>query len=214
MTRLALALRPLTDGHAIPAEGLASTFLAPWASTVDLLRRELDYLRAARVVLELETTDAAEADLAGPAPLVGVLTGGPRVRLSFDSRHGPLSYATGRYGTAADPLAWKWNVRAIALGLQALRSVDRWGITRAGEQYSGWLRLPSGEPATSAGILLTLAGLPGLTATQVVADPGTFRRVYQAAARRHDPDAGGDVGTWARLQRARTVLLDHHGESA
>jgi hypothetical protein len=201
------AIRPLTDGHLIPAEGLVSPFLAPWASTLELVSRELEYLRAAHVVLELQTVTVR--GVLGP-----LTTTGPRVRLSFDSRHGPLSYATGRFGTAADPLAWKWNVRAIALGLESLRRVDRYGITRNGEQYSGWLRLPSGEPAASAGVLLNLSGLVGLTATQVVADPGTFRRVYQAAARRHDPDAGGDVGTWARLQRARTVLLDHHGESA
>lgn len=201
------AVRPLTDPAGIPAEGLASPFLAPWASTLDLVARELDYLRAEHTVLELEAVDVA-------GPLGFITVHGPRVRLSFDSRHGPLSYATGRYGTTDDPQPWKANVRAIALGLESLRRVDRYGIARAGEQYSGWLRLPAGEPARSAGVLLELSGLVGLTTTQVVGDPGTFRRVYSAAARRLDPDAGGDPAAWARLQRARTILLDHHGESA
>lgn len=198
------AIRPLTDPATIPAEGLVSPFLAPWSSTLDLVARELDYLRATHTVLELET------------PLGATVTAatGPRVRLSFDSRIGPLSYATGRFGTATDAQPWKANVRAIALGLQALRSVDRYGITRGGEQYTGWLKLPAGEPARSAGVLVTLSGLAGITPTQVIADPATFHRVYQAAARRLDPDAGGDVAVWARLQRARTVLLDHHGLSA
>jgi hypothetical protein len=44
----------------------------------------------------------------------------------------------------------------------------------------------------------------------VIADVGTFRHLYQAAARRYDPDAGGDVAAWSRLQRARAVLSDHH----
>jgi len=33
---------------------------------------------------------------------------------------------------------WQHNVRSIALGLQALRAVDRYGISRRGEQYSGF----------------------------------------------------------------------------
>lgn len=203
------AIRPLTDVAGIPVEGLASPFLAPWASTLDLVARELDYLRAEHTVLELEAVDVR-------GPLGALTVTGPRVRLSFDSRHGPLSYATGRYGprTPHDAQPWKANVRAIALGLEALRRVDRYGIARAGEQYSGWLKLPAGEPSRSAGILLELSGLVGLTATQVVGDPATFRRAYSAAARRLDPDAGGDPAVWARLQRARVVLLDHHGESA
>lgn len=115
------AIRPLTEPDGIPAEGTASPFLAPWASTLDLVARELDYLRAEHTVLELEAVDVA-------GPLGTLTVHGPRVRLSFDSRHGPLSYATGRYGTTADPQPWKANVRAIALGLEALRRVDRYGI--------------------------------------------------------------------------------------
>lgn len=33
---------------------------------------------------------------------------------------------------------WEHNVRSIALGLQALRAVDRYGISRRGEQYAGF----------------------------------------------------------------------------
>lgn len=33
---------------------------------------------------------------------------------------------------------WQHNVRSIALGLQALRAVDRYGISRRGEQYAGF----------------------------------------------------------------------------
>jgi hypothetical protein len=33
---------------------------------------------------------------------------------------------------------WQHNVRSIALGLEALRAVDRYGITRKGEQYAGF----------------------------------------------------------------------------
>lgn len=33
---------------------------------------------------------------------------------------------------------WQHNVRSIALGLEALRAVDRYGISRRGEQYAGF----------------------------------------------------------------------------
>lgn len=33
---------------------------------------------------------------------------------------------------------WQHNVRSIALGLEALRAVDRYGISRRGEQYAGY----------------------------------------------------------------------------
>jgi hypothetical protein len=41
------------------------------------------------------------------------------------------------YATDACEL-WQHNVRSIALGLEALRAVDRYGITRRGEQYAGF----------------------------------------------------------------------------
>jgi hypothetical protein len=40
---------------------------------------------------------------------------------------------------------WRDNLRAIALGLEALRAVNRYGITRGiGEQYAGFLQLTTG----------------------------------------------------------------------
>jgi hypothetical protein len=39
------------------------------------------------------------------------------------------------------------NVRAIALALEALRKVDRYGVTKRGEQYAGWKALPSPNDA-------------------------------------------------------------------
>jgi hypothetical protein len=40
---------------------------------------------------------------------------------------------------------WRDNVRAVALGLQALRAVDRYGVTKRGEQYQGWKQLAAGD---------------------------------------------------------------------
>lgn len=211
-------LRPLVSPAGIPVGGTASQFQAPWTNTLDLLARELDYLRAEHVVLELEIT---EAQLRIDGELrAGATPAGPRARLSFDSRHGPLSYATGQFGTEGVAIGWKHNVRAIALGLEALRRVDRYGISRGGQQYRGWLQLEAGESAATggltvegaAGTVIDLSGLTaGLSRTQVVADVDTYRRAYRSAAARCHPDSGGDVAVWHELQRARSVLDEHHG---
>jgi hypothetical protein len=43
---------------------------------------------------------------------------------------------------------WQHNIRSIALGLEALRAVDRYGISRRGEQYAGFrAALTSGREA-------------------------------------------------------------------
>src|SRR5947208_1880483 len=59
----------------------------------------------------------------------------PGVVLAFDSRHGPLKYAVDTFDR------WQDNLRAIALGLEHLRAVDRYGVTRRGEQYTGWRQI-------------------------------------------------------------------------
>lgn len=47
--------------------------------------------------------------------------------------------AAGRQVFATDACElWQHNVRSIALGLEALRAVDRYGITRRGQQYAGF----------------------------------------------------------------------------
>lgn len=133
--------RPLSgwDGPRTPHPDRRSryAFRASWADTLALLERELRYLDARDLVLE---ADFREQDLR--------LDGMPRsnarepidpgVRLSFESKHGPLIYQC----DSVDH--WKANVRSIALGLEALRAVDRYGITRRAQQYAGWRQIGAG----------------------------------------------------------------------
>lgn len=58
---------------------------------------------------------------------------------------GGVRYPCDRYS------AWETNLRAIALSLQALRAVDRYGVTRRGEQYTGWKALGSGAGHSPSG---------------------------------------------------------------
>jgi hypothetical protein len=178
----------------------SAQFRAPWLSTLDLIGRETALLGANLVVIQVDVKD-------GEIRRDGMLSararvGHPGVRVSFDSRHGPLTYATDAYET------WQANVRAIALALTALRAVDRHGVTRRGEQYRGWTAIESGSgpqmSADRAARLLAAAG--GGTPQEMLADPAARARAYKRAASRHHPDAGGDAQTFIQITAARDLL--------
>jgi hypothetical protein len=182
-------------------------FTATWADTVDLLAREVEALGATEIVLQLAITEREcrrdgwiRAD-ARPTH--------PGVIVSFTSRHGPLRYHTDRFThrrwNGYLP-GWQSNVRAIALGLEALRRIDRYGIAGAGQQYTGWNALPAGRPLPAAmtadeaeGILRAAAGPGG-------DDSQSYLDLYRLAARRHHPDTGGDPAEFRRITEARDLL--------
>jgi hypothetical protein len=187
-----------------PVVDIASApFRAKWTDTRKLLLHELDQLDVDVAVVEL---DLAPGDLrqdgeirANARPRSG------RVRLSFTSRHGPLQYASDRYdGTYNGLQPWQSNARAIALTLQALRAVDRYGALRGGEQYAGFRALA----AAPAPAFIDIDSAFRWTAAQAgqPLDQTTPRRAYRSAARRLHPDAGGDPAEWARLDEARQLL--------
>jgi len=80
-------------------------------------------------------------------------------------------------------------MRAIALSLQALRAVDRYGVARRAEQYRGWKQLPSATPAFSGFVTRAEAAmwLAGVTAVpkDCILEMTASRRseLYRAAAR-------------------------------
>lgn len=158
------------------------TFRAPWSNTLTILEREVSALDGDNIVLGAAFR---EADLR----LDGMPRSGarepshPGIELSFDSAHGRLVYATDVCER------WEHNVRSIALGLEALRAVDRYGITRHGEQYAGWKQLASGSN--------------GVTAVQRGAELiRQYGGVVQALKATH-PDRGGDRAEFQDVQAAR-----------
>jgi hypothetical protein len=106
---------------------------------------------------------------------------------------------------------WQENIRAIALGLEALRKVDRYGITSRGEQYTGWKALPSGEGEvynvlTAANFLSVHGGMP---ASVIIADSDMRKVAYRRAAQKLHPDKGGDPALFNRLQKAKELLTNN-----
>lgn len=174
-------------------------FRAPWQSTLDLLGYETEQLGAALVVLQV---DVAEGDIRRRDGMLraNARVGHPGVVISFDSRQGPLRYATDAYS------GWQANVRAIALGLQALRAVDRYGISRRGEQYIGWKALPARAAGfTSADEALRWMREQARPHMQDAQD-ATPRELYRHLVRKFHPDADGDPDSWERLDAAKRII--------
>lgn len=186
-----------------------SPFSTSWGTTLDELDRELRFLNAPRAVIAIDVADHGirlDGELNARAKV-----NGPAVVLAFDAPNiGPLKYACDRF--------WHWqeNLRAIVLGLESLRRVERYGIASRGEQYTGFKALPSGialsaAPMTeeeAATVLLDLGG------EDVYFDPDDERpsdaqldEVFRRAVKRHHPDQGGTREAFDALMAARKVLL-------
>lgn len=169
--------------------------------TTDILERELRTLDAKNTEL-LMAIRPEDLRLDG-LPRANAKPDHPGVILSFDSKHGHLSYPCDTFET------WQANLRAIALGLEALRKVDRYGVTKRGEQYRGFLALEA--TAAPAGFrdameaLEYLDRLVGATTKDLRDDVGGLLRRSKRAAH---PDSGGDAATFQRVSLAEAKLRE------
>lgn len=210
---------------ALTAEREVSRFTARIGDTLRVLDREMDALGATEAVVQLalpERSFRADGDLRSDARQPDH----PGVILSFEAPTlGPLRYWTDRFSAARvyengrwrDVPGWHDNLRAIALGLEALRRVERYGIAERGEQYAGWKQLgagvPLGPPAPmtvdeAARVIAVGAGL-NLADADDIADTDVLAYFYRRASKRHHPDTGGDPDLFRRITEARNLLADH-----
>lgn len=177
-------------------------FRSGWGQTMDLLDRELHHIGATGVVLlmalrpqEIRNDGRPRADARPQHPgviLCFVKSGAP-VRMPCD---------------AFDD--WGDNVRAIALSLEALRKVDRYGVSKTGEQYKGWAALPppNGDDWTRTEAFNFIALLLGVTETDLSAGLRLdAEAVLRKAELKTHPDHGGRAEDFNKVQQARKLLL-------
>ena len=181
-------------------------FSAGYSDTLDKLEKELGLLRASDVVIQIETTlDQIRND---GWPRSDARVTGPRVAVSFTSKHGPLAYY------CDDCLMWQHNLRCIAMTLERLRMAEMYGVTKRGEQYQGFKSLPAGiqvgDGMNMDEAARFIATLVRCDERDIVRSPGTFRLAYRDAVKIAHPDAGGDSTKWHELQRAADLLKKHH----
>lgn len=165
-----------------------STFKAPWMRTLRDLERETGHLKARDVVL----SGAFRADQItqdNSRPRAGETPAHPGVVISFeayiDGKYVPLKYPC---DTFTD---WQDNVRAIALALDALRRVDRYGVTKRAEQYRGWLAIEGPKSRMSE-----------TEARNLINQYGGEKEAIMAS----HPDRGGSEEAFHAVQKARQIL--------
>lgn len=201
-------IRPISDRTAFTGRHKPSQFSSRWSDTEELLLREVKALRGRDLVLEVDV-DESQIRLDGRL-YARAYARTPAVRVAFESMHGPLTYATDVFPT------WQDNVRAIALGLEALRRVDRYGITKRGEQYAGWKQLPAGSGGTASHMTLDEAWSiigsydPDFRPIQEQRDAGvtaaTTLAWRRARAANHPDRRDGDRTLWDKVEQAAAAL--------
>jgi hypothetical protein len=199
-----MAVDPIGDWPGIlTARRQRSPFSAALGATMETLRRELRELGAKNARLQI-AVPASKFRLDG-RPYADAKPLHPGLILTLDSKHGPLSYPCDTFST------WQDNLRAIALGLEALRKVDRYGVTRHGEQYRGFLAIEGATamPAGFADAADALGFIDDLIRdAQITTNPLDLRLMLRQAKRLAHPDSGGDSATFQRVMLAEAKLRE------
>lgn len=229
MADMSIQFRPLASWTGKKAEYRSSPFQSGHQDTVARLKYELGRLDARNPVIQIM---ASERDIRRDGLLrADAFVSHPGVILSFEKQQG------GRWVPVQFPCAtfvrWTDNLRAIALGLEALRKIDRYGITSNGEQYRGWAQLPGAiitpvkMTVDEAAVFVAATAAP---LVEQITDPDTrlqaktagarailtsnelFQALYRLAAKQLHPDANGgqQMPDWLKLQEAAEALRVHH----
>ena len=194
-----LRFRPLEKW---PGElaGIKPAFKMKYDKTLDALEYELRKLNASNVMVEAGF--ALQQIRNDGWPHSGARPAHAGVVLYFDSAEGPMRFPCGNYNS------WTANLHAIALTLENLRAIDRYGVTVTHQQYAGFKMLPAADSrATVQHAATILAGIAVRPVDYILEDAECFRQAYRLAARKCHPDqTTGREAEWNDLQRAKTVL--------
>lgn len=102
---------------------------------------------------------------------------------------------------------WRDNLRAIALSLEKLRAVSRYGVFKY-EDMIERLALPSadGKLATIDLAYQFLAEHSGENISKMQTDTAVLNQAYLTCLHKFHPDKGGDKELFLRLQEFRQIL--------
>jgi hypothetical protein len=197
---------PLERWPIAPTKARArAPFRSTYTQTLKLLEYELFKLNAKSVYIQ---AFYGENQIRNDGwPYSNAQPSQPGIILSFRSKDTPLLFPCDRYVSIDD------NLRAIALSLQALRAVDRYGVTRRSEQYAGWKQIEAPKPADGfsgpkdAAIFIVTQQDNAVPADYIIENAALRQEVYRRAARRLHPDAPtGNHDLFVRLQQALAIL--------
>lgn len=206
-----LSFRPIKvwpEGWRESRWGKSSPFSASYSSTLELLDRELFHLSASDPTLQVDAS-------ANDCRLDGQLRANAKVNyrgciLSFTTKkHGTLTYACNVFDSFSSHPGWQQNLRAIALGLESLRRVERYGIADRGQQYAGWAELPSGIALGMHQMTVEEAWVILREGANTSVVQLSLETAYRMATKNHHPDNGGDPDVFDQIVKAKEVIEAH-----
>lgn len=185
----------------------------PLSQTLEDLDRELSQVDARDVVIQIDVTN--KQDMRDDVRRDG--------RIRDDARvHSPAVVLTFKRA-GATPLVfacdyfkrWQDNLRALALGLEALRKLERYHIAQTGDQYRGWQALPASTTTAftvdQAAAYLARMSDNRSAVSAIPQEIEVARKAYRVAAANTHPDRGGSTGNFQLTQEAKRVLEAHFG---
>ncbi len=201
--------RPLT-----PAEDRSySRFKKSWPQILDDLERETFLIDAREGSIVIRTFHEAY-DIRNDGRLCGDAREPkhPGVVIAFDvpspdgDRWVPMAFECDQFTT------WRANVQAIAGALEALRKVDRYGVSSRGKtnaHYEGYKALPSaeGKLTTIEEHAAFIATYSGVSRHEILDNDTTRKIAYRKAASKLHPDQpNGSHELFARLIDANNAI--------
>lgn len=174
--------RPIATWTYPPRTKRPALFKTGWARTLKDLDAEIEAMNGREVIIGI-VADPSQIRIDGQ-PKADFKVRHPGAEVSFEVEGGRrLAFHTDAYNLL------QYNLRAIGLGLAALRAVDRYGIADSGEQFAGFAQLASGGPNADRGRgLVSAAG-------------GLAKAMFE-----HHPDHGGQARDFADVIAYRDLI--------
>lgn len=165
-------------------------FKAPWHKTLKHLLREIDLAGGREAILGVHVNPGGiRADGTGLKSDARILHAGAEVSFDLPDPAGGwrrATFHTDAFRSYGNRDSFESNVRAIALALEALRLVERYGVAATGQQYAGFAQLTPGPSLAELGRQIVEGEFEGnVKAAAIAMHPDTGRanatvREYQA----------------------------------
>jgi len=167
-----------------PGNRTHARFKTPFAKARDNLIREIKLLGGSEMIF---SSDIPRRQDGLPYADAKPKSGDPGIAAYFTRNGKQFCFACDCYLSVDD------NLQAIALTVEALRGIARWGTGDMMEAaFRGFLALP--EP--SAESWWKVLGVP------INADKDQAKEAYRLLLKKHHPDVGGDPEMFLRVQEA------------
>lgn len=195
-----------------------SQFKQTYSDTKRILEYELYKLSAIDSSIQLEMfIRAEEVQMNGIKLRADAKPYKPGVILSFTTLRSVYNKQTQKWENQTKPLSypcdtyndWQDNLRAIALSLEKLRGVARYGVFKYEDMVSR-LALPSAEGKLSDrdAAIAFLSDKTGIPIGEIKSSEVSLKSTYRIAAQNLHPDKNGGATTddFIKLQDAKRIL--------